>query len=460
MPSGLTNPSTWRQLIELAYQYGPFFFALLFTLVLARWTYGNYKDVCARKDPPAGNEEIQTCRWTFVFTSLFGVVLVAVTVGWWFRYRPALYVFQGQISRLRDYEKIACKDFFFRSRLLGKLGENLPEYRDEEFIAIQAIPFTDSQRFELFFSKSGGEPDVLPISFTKESTPQLHVEWDEGTHHNRLVGLGSAPPGTPQSTTTYIFPFEETALAEAKPAAGSLAKKPAGSPGKAVEADPKTARSIALLQDERTDVGTKIKVIDALSALGVSQLQDVARADTGKESVIVTLNDLTRHNDRELASKARSLLRRMDLSRVLAQDLTASDPKRSAAAEASLRRLDKTQALAVLQATDGTKSQHLKGLEQKVAAEQGTGPLIPTGSAQGDRYYVKARWQADQPATVACLTRLFNTELIDRPSIEKEAAFMKGRTERLVFWYSKDWAMHMADEIKKCGGQPMFVSVQ
>ncbi len=279
MDSGLTKPDTWRQLVELAYQYGPFFFALLFTLVLARWTYGNYKDVCARTHPPAGKGEIQTCQWTFVFTSLFGVALVAVTVGWWFRYRPALYVFQGQISRLRDYEKIACKDFFFRSRVLVKLGENLPEYRDEEVIAIQLVPFTDRQRFELLFSKSGGEPDVLPISFTKETTPQLHIEWDESAHQNRLVELNKVPSTAQPSTTTYIFPFEETALAEAKPPAKPIAKKPTNDLSTAVGTDPKTARSITLLQDERTDVGTKIKVIEALSTLGDSQVKDVARAD-------------------------------------------------------------------------------------------------------------------------------------------------------------------------------------
>jgi hypothetical protein len=157
--SDLPAPDNLRKLVELAFQYGPFLFALLFTLYIARWTYGNYRDVCARTNPRAEKAEIKTCQWMFVFTSLFGVMLVVVSVVWWFFYRPALYIFQGQITRLREYEKIACKDFYFRARSLMKPGENVPELRDEEFIAIQTVPFPENKRFEILFSKSGGEPE-------------------------------------------------------------------------------------------------------------------------------------------------------------------------------------------------------------------------------------------------------------------------------------------------------------
>ncbi len=39
------------QLTNLAFQFGPFLFALLFSLVITRWAYKIYKEANQRKDP-------------------------------------------------------------------------------------------------------------------------------------------------------------------------------------------------------------------------------------------------------------------------------------------------------------------------------------------------------------------------------------------------------------------------
>jgi len=35
---------------------------------------------------------------------------------------------------------------------------------------------------------------------------------------------------------------------------------------------------------------------------------------------------------------------------------------------------------------------------------------------------------------------------------------MKGRRDRVVYWYGKEWAISIARKIEDCGGQARFVS--
>jgi hypothetical protein len=92
------------------------------------------------------------------------------------------------------------------------------------------------------------------------------------------------------------------------------------------------------------------------------------------------------------------------------------------------------------------------GLKSKV--------LVPTGSAQGDRYYVQATWGKGQKDVIDCLTKLFNSSLISNRTLKEEELLMKKRSKRWVYWYSKDWSLDMYDQINKCGGKASFVSGQ
>jgi hypothetical protein len=84
--------------------------------------------------------------------------------------------------------------------------------------------------------------------------------------------------------------------------------------------------------------------------------------------------------------------------------------------------------------------------------------LRPTGSSQGDRYYVRATWDPADEHEVPCLTQLFNDELASTRSVKAEAAKMKGRAERLIYWYSKDWAISISKKISDCGGKAQYVT--
>ena len=66
-------------------------------------------------------------------------------------------------------------------------------------------------------------------------------------------------------------------------------------------------------------------------------------------------------------------------------------------------------------------------------------------------------WNANNATVFDCLTRLFNSELVSKRTLREESALMRGKTQRFVFWYTKDWAIHISEEIKKCGGKAEFV---
>ena len=174
--------------------------------------------------------------------------------------------------------------------------------------------------------------------------------------------------------------------------------------------------------------------------------------------MILTIADLTRHTDRELAYKAQLLIRAINIDTILAARLNSKNASIVRDAQQIVRRLDKVQAAQVLKSVNIKQSDDMKRFADDVLSGRALTPLKPTGSLKGDRYYVKAQWNPNDKKTVDCLTRLFNQELAERPSLQEEANFMKGRSERWIYWYSKEWALEIAKKINNCGGKATFGS--
>ena len=78
--------------------------------------------------------------------------------------------------------------------------------------------------------------------------------------------------------------------------------------------------------------------------------------------------------------------------------------------------------------------------------------LTPVGSSGGDRYYVQAHWDPKNRR----VTGLFHRELASTLPLQDEQKLMADRSERLVFWYTKEWALSIAGEIDACGGKASF----
>ena len=152
------------------------------------------------------------------------------------------------------------------------------------------------------------------------------------------------------------------------------------------------------------------------------------------------------------------LCERAHVNRLVAEQLQSKDPAIAADARKLVRRLDRYRAEEIMRSINTKASAQLQALAKDVDAGRGFVTLIPPGSSEGDRYYVRVQWDPSKTMTVNRLTGLLNRELVDRPSMKDEVTFIKGRNERWVYWYSREWAIHIAEEAAKCGGKATFAT--
>jgi len=325
------------------------------------------------------------------------------------------------------------------------------QLRNERFIALRFDgPFKPGHSIPIEFSKGEGKRTPLEVPYSAdEAEPAYVVEWNEQTQKNELKRVGHSSGGAMLSPLIR----EAQAQQEVSPGAAAGQTSPLQP---APPADDRCTQDIATLQDSSTDVGAKIAATEDLGQLDDAHFRDCLSTRTKREPVLVTFIDLSRHDDPELASKSHRVLRRFDVDQYLIQQL--SRPESAKAVEPILLRLDRTQAEAVLKRAGAEQSPSLKRLSGRIGAGEQTQMVRPSGSAKGDRYYVEATWDPNRQDVVDCLTRLFNEELISRRSLADEAALMRARSERLVYWYDKDWAIGMARKVEACGGKASFVN--
>src|SRR5207244_5847470 len=294
-PDGAFGGETFRGLVELAFQYGPFLFSLVFLFFITRWACTNYADVCRRKDALPGEKRTHQC--VFIASFLIAVFLVMVSVTWWFKYRPSIYVFRGEIAALKEYEHITSPTLYLRTVRTVSIDSKAPEERDEQFIIVQEKPFASGDEFELKFSKGEGHIDTFTVPFTADQpNPRFAVKWDEPAKNNVLNRLGHPRVTSLFSPVLFAAGTPATAFRQLRPAAQS------------VKAMPSHGATIETLQDERSLVGSKIGALNQLAELPRPELERVVTTATSKEPMLVTLIDLSRHTDKEIAYYARRIL--------------------------------------------------------------------------------------------------------------------------------------------------------
>jgi hypothetical protein len=209
---------------------------------------------------------------------------------------------------------------------------------------------------------------------------------------------------------------------------------------------------VAVLQDSGSDVGSKIVALDEINRLPASTLTSTSA--TGHEPILATLLDLTRHSDKEVSYKAALAIKKVDLDDYVLQKLNSSQKRDREDAEQVLLKLDPADSARILGKLSPTKAAALRAKTSRIGDSQ----VIPTASAQGDRYYVRATWDSRNTAAVGCLTNLFHNELLSGSSrsMDQERALMN-RGQRLVYAFDKDWTIGIAEKIRSCGGNAAFV---
>ena len=439
IPSG----ESLRSLVELCAQFGPVAFAVLFLFFVIRWSHDRYVEGVKAKLP---SPEIKTLRGVFIGTAITAVCLVGASVWYSVKYRPELYVYRGELVNLHDYERVSSTVLYRLERLHGPVADSAPVQRDEEFVVMRTSPFRPGETFTIDFSKGDGRVVQLDLPFVADQGPRFFVDWDEPTKRTVLRrATASAPKPQARSLLPVLLAAAARSRTETVTTSGIQVQ---------IAPNPRSTNvAIETLQNPRSSVGAKLNALDLLDR---TDLRSLIVADTNPEPIAVTLTDLARHSDKELAARSRAALDRAQVDQLAIAWLSSVNAAERKRGEAILFRLDVSEATKVLSTLP--KTAYSSSLAASIKSGTRTAALRPTASAQGDRYYVQATWSLDQAGVPDCLAKLFNTELLNDRTLAQEQALMKGRTNRIVYWYDKEWAISMATKIQACGAKATFVS--
>ncbi|HKE09905.1 MAG TPA: hypothetical protein VKB48_18875 [Candidatus Acidoferrum sp.] len=442
-------------LSDAARQYGPFFFSLFLLGGVTVWAQRWYSALIKRTNPPATKTDRIVYASILLPSFGVGLALVIFSVNWWAKYNPNTYLFRGVFKNLHTYEQIDSDgEIFFHTITKNPMGKG-DLIHNVQFMAVQNTPFRPGQIVSIDFSKGDGEAQTLQFIYDKdEAEPAYTIDFDPQTGKNSIklqpsssvkAGYFLAP------TTVYAATWgeeEQKAQSQRSEPFSQMKMIPSDSPLQFIEP----------LQNPRSDVGMKIRMVEKLASKESGERDKILSLTTDYEPVLVTLLDLTRHSDRELAYRTIHLLEAFDSDSFVVKSLRASDADIRRAAETSFFHMERPQAERVLGMLQ-TRQDQVSGNTLQTL-RQGIGSLLlrPTGSPQGDRYYVRATWNPNEENVSQCLTKLFNSELYSNRSIAKESDLMKNRGSRLVYWYSKEWAISIAKGITGCGGRAQYVT--
>jgi hypothetical protein len=443
----ISNPNEFS---KLAIQYGPFFFSILFLIFIPKTLYGYIKKA---KDAKEKMVYLRTYQIAFAF----GIALVIASVVWWFIHFPLTYVFKGQICDLESYAKISSDSLFFKPVAIPFAGEE-DLVQNVEFIIVQSSPFKRGQKFRLYFKKEGGEKKTLPLIYESEQDSEFEIKYIETKNNYEIISL------TPKPVAKFPEPklFSPQAVFGGFLFAEELKNGPAVSAESTLSFPPQAQnyeQYIELLQDEKTAVGIKIKILYSLKSLPDDIFKEIVETSTPKEPMVLTLLDLGRHSDKELAYLSNALLKRFDIETYMASQLLAADQVSRNKGETVLFRVEKDLAERVLSLIPPEdRTPRIRKLQDEVNAGEKTRVLYPTGSNTGDRYYIFVEWN---PGTCVpeCLAQKFSREILFT-SLEKELASLKDQNSRWVYKEDKESALRFVEEIFACGAKAQFARIK
>jgi hypothetical protein len=449
--------------VDVAFRYGPFAFGIILVLIAAKQT---------RNATPS------KLIWGYFGA---GVGFMIISVIWWLG-QPGIHVYEGTFHNLTPYERLSSDDltFFYREEL-KTVADDEEQLHNVRFAFVKRGPLSPGETFRVEYrKKGGGKRQVFAVPLAAGISPSFAIVWDEKLGQSRLESLAMksafnlrlpferqvfAAEGTPTSAPLIdgarqpsprlppnVPGVPATALKARAARPSSATAKPgasSGSPGINSGLRPEAAVQVAILQDPRSEVGSKIAALDDLAQYEDGGVRVLLGSVTDSGPVAATLLDLGRHSDAELASKARALLSRRNLVADVASALQSKDVRAQQSARLVLASMDPAQASAVLNKIPAAQ-------RPPVPAERADQPL-PTGTRQGDRYYVKATWDPASGSIVDCLTQYFNDLLVARRSMDDERKLMRNRRTRLVYGYSREQATDVASHVRSCGATASFV---
>jgi hypothetical protein len=347
---------------------------------------------------------------------------------------------------------------YLRRVKVGELGsEDSPmSVYKWQFFCFQMKPFKEGQEFILLHKKTGGKLGRAEIKFSKQSDLQYEIVFDESTGKNILkLKTEIARKGIGYSGLLYagVFPQERQI-----PFNKELILQ------KRLD-DEALGRMIEILQEETSDLGKKIEIVDHLSFMAENPelrepFENILKIITPKEPVLLTLLDLTRHTDRELAYKCRRLLHdQYHFEMHLKERIGSNDEALHEGLEVILFRIERELLVDMMESIPiERRSGFYFRIMEMIESGRKSRVLKPTGSARGDRYYMEINWDRDNPDSVQRLSEIFTELFHQGRTLEEERNLMREQGSRILWRHSKQELLSFVDPIEECGGNVTFIS--
>lgn len=181
----MTTQATLQLIDSLAnagFLWGPFFFSILFMLVITRTAHSYYSRVNERINPPASPTERHDYRFYFHLSIVCGTILVFLSVGWWIYAQLKQHTFQGVIVGLEQDQQIVAADNDLYYRAVQREAGDGHIMRDYYFAIVRSSPFLDGQSFRLELY-----PDSGRVGEEKPKPVDLIIKYHGGTNEKFMI---------------------------------------------------------------------------------------------------------------------------------------------------------------------------------------------------------------------------------------------------------------------------------
>jgi len=472
--------SAISQLTHLAYQFGPFAFCLIFLFYLAKWGHKIWSDAVARA-PATGSAEKIVNGAVFIAMVVAGLALTGLSVQWWWNHRP-IYWYESQISSLSETEVIEGDRIFVRNNYL-RTSPGAPQYRDAHLLIFQNRPFVEGQKLSFKYTKDNTVAHQLDLEVKLDEKTEYAMEFAASKWKLKRLGATAALIDA-SATRGSRLAFDLMPSAYAQSAAGGASrsiepsKPPLGifrlsdevrayhtlenlkfKPAALVTS---LEQVVEVLQSPHAQVSAKASALTELSKASVSERGDLFNIEIAKptklvEPAFVTLSDLTRHTDQEIAAKARDILVRTPLPvRHFADLLSSKDAAQRGLAVKEYLRLEPQYADLLSKELIVHKVDVTLLGQVSISGSQWR-LLVPTATTGGDKFFMKASWDSKQKGAANCLPDSVVRDLGIATSAKSEMQEGQARTTRIFGDADKAKILSIAAAVQNCGGNPEFV---
>jgi hypothetical protein len=219
-------------------------------------------------------------------------------------------------------------------------------------------------------------------------------------------------------------------------------------------------KDVEKLQDMYTILGQKLDILSRLSISdSVHKNMNFYYGELAiTEPLYATILDLTRHTDKRVALKAKSLLDKLPILDDMIQLANSDNQKDLNALKINIESLSVND-LKNLENKIKSAGESAKLLSEKLiafGAKDNSRVPIPSYYPEGDRFFVSASWDNKNKRTTECVGKAYahhwgGTE-------DDQIKLAESRRSRVVF-YNKNWAISMLESLGKCDGvQVKFIN--